>query len=127
MATQTSSPRTCVARKKRLPMKVSKGLEFPVVALPCAGHMPAKGEDQQEAARVFYVAATRATQRLVMGGGWGWRVWGEAGDMQGQQALVNASRWDSLFSFLPNKDTVVVENCDHLKITSNNASSDFEK
>lgn len=47
-------------------MKVSKGLEFPVVALPGVGHMPAKGEDEQEAARVFYVAATRATQRLVI-------------------------------------------------------------
>lgn len=47
-------------------MKVSKGLEFPVVALPGVGHMPAKGEDEQEAARVFYVAATRATQKLVI-------------------------------------------------------------
>ena len=47
-------------------MKVSKGLEFPVVALPGVGHMPAKGEDEQEAARVFYVAATRATHRLVI-------------------------------------------------------------
>jgi superfamily I DNA/RNA helicase len=54
-------------------MKVSKGLEFPVVALP-VGHMPAKGEDEQEAARVFYVAATRATQRLVIG------VGGDGGD-----------------------------------------------
>lgn len=52
-------------------MKVSKGLEFPVVALPGVGHMPAKGEDEQEAARVFYVAATRATQRLVVGVGGG--------------------------------------------------------
>ncbi len=50
-------------------MKVSKGLEFPVVALPGVGHMPAQGEDEQEAARVFYVAATRATQRLVIGVG----------------------------------------------------------
>lgn len=50
-------------------MKVSKGLEFPVVALPGVGHMPAAGENEQEAARVFYVAATRATQRLVMGVG----------------------------------------------------------
>ena len=49
--------------------KVSKGLEFPVVALPGVGHMPAKGEDEVEAARVFYVAATRATQRLVIGAG----------------------------------------------------------
>jgi Nuclease-related domain/UvrD-like helicase C-terminal domain/AAA domain len=59
-------------------MKVSKGLEFPVVALPGVGHMPAKGEDEQEAARVFYVAATRATQRLVIGvggdGGFGKRL-----------------------------------------------------
>jgi superfamily I DNA/RNA helicase len=52
---------------KVMTMKVSKGLEFPVVALPGVGHMPAKGEDEQEAARVFYVAATRATQRLVIG------------------------------------------------------------
>ena len=50
-------------------MKVSKDLEFPVVALPGVRHMPAKGEDEQEAARVFYVAATRATQRLVIGVG----------------------------------------------------------
>ena len=45
----------------------SKGLEFPVVALPGVGHMPAPGEDEKEAARVFYVAAARATQRLVIG------------------------------------------------------------
>ena len=59
-------------------MKVSKGLEFPVVALPGVGHMPAAGEDEQEAAQVFYVAATRATQRLVIGvggdGGFGNRL-----------------------------------------------------
>ena len=45
-------------------MRVSKGLEFPVVALPGAGHMPAAGEDGQE-------AATRTTQRLVVGVGEG--------------------------------------------------------
>ena len=50
-------------------MKLSKGLEFPVVALPGLGHMPAKSEDEQEAARVFVVAATQATQRLVIGVG----------------------------------------------------------
>lgn len=63
---------------KVMTMKVSKGLEFPVVALPGVGHMPANGEDEKEAARVFYVAATRATQRLVMGvggdGGFGNRL-----------------------------------------------------
>jgi superfamily I DNA/RNA helicase len=51
---------------KVMTMKVSKGLEFPVVALPGVGHMPAPGEDEKDAARVFYVAATRATQRLVI-------------------------------------------------------------
>ena len=50
-----------------MPMKVSKGLEFPVVAPPGVGHMPALGEDEKETVRVFYVAAKRATQRLVMG------------------------------------------------------------
>ena len=48
-------------------MKVSKGLEFSVVALPGVGHMLAPGEDEKEAARVVYVAATQATQRLIMG------------------------------------------------------------
>ncbi len=33
-------------------MKVSKGLEFPVVALPGVGHMPAKLEDKKDASRV---------------------------------------------------------------------------
>jgi len=47
-------------------MKVSKGLELSVMELPGVGHMPAAGEDEKEAARVFYVAATRATQRLVI-------------------------------------------------------------
>ena len=65
-------------------MKVSKGLEFPVVALPGVEHMPAKGEDEQEAARVFYVAATRATQRLVIGVG-GESVF--AGRISGCQAI----------------------------------------
>lgn len=50
--------------------KVRKGLAFPVVARPCMGHMPGKGEDELEATRVFYVAATRAIQRLVIGVGW---------------------------------------------------------
>jgi UvrD-like helicase C-terminal domain len=47
-------------------VRVSKGLGFPVVALPGVGHMPSEGEDEMEAARVFYVAATRATQRMVI-------------------------------------------------------------
>ena len=31
--------------------------------------MPANGEEEKDVARVFYVAAARATQRLVMGKG----------------------------------------------------------
>jgi hypothetical protein len=54
---------------KVMTMKVSKGLEFPVVALPGVGHMPAPGQDEKDAARLFYVAATRATHRLVIGVG----------------------------------------------------------
>ncbi|WP_238990822.1 3'-5' exonuclease [Acidovorax sp. ST3] len=54
---------------KVMTMKVSKGLEFPVVALPGVGDMPAAGKNEKEAARVFYLAATRATQMLVMGVG----------------------------------------------------------
>ena len=46
--------------------KVSKGLGLTVVALHSMGYTPAPGEDEKEAARVFYVAATRATQRLVI-------------------------------------------------------------
>ncbi len=42
-------------------MKVSKSFGFPVVALPDVWHMPATGEDEKEAARVVYAAATRAT------------------------------------------------------------------
>ena len=78
MATLIPSIGTCVSRMtggdhqlsadaiQVMTMKVSKGLEFPVVALPGVGHMPAAGEDEKEAARVFYVAATRATQRLLV-------------------------------------------------------------
>ena len=70
---------------KVMTMKVSKGLEFPVVAIPGVerlGRMGAEAAEpvegaqalseaeahaRREAARVLYVAATRATQRLVLG------------------------------------------------------------
>jgi hypothetical protein len=48
-------------------MKVSKGLEFPIVAIPGLGYMPAPGKNEKDEARLFYVAATRAMQRLVLG------------------------------------------------------------
>ncbi len=51
---------------KLLTMHVSKGLEFPVVAISGAGQMPEDGHDEAEEARLFYVAATRATQRLFI-------------------------------------------------------------
>ena len=51
---------------KILTMHASKGLEFSVVALPGIGQMPAAGDDAREEARIFYVAATRATQRLLI-------------------------------------------------------------
>ncbi len=51
---------------KVLTMHASKGLEFAVVALPGVGQMPAPGDDEQEEGRLFYVAATQVTQRLVI-------------------------------------------------------------
>ena len=55
---------------QRLPtaiaLKISQCLRFLVAALPGVGHMPAAGDDEKEAARVFYVGATRATHRLVI-------------------------------------------------------------
>ena len=55
-------------------MKVSKGLVFPVVALPGVGHRPAEGEEE-EAERVFYVAATRKLVMGVMGSGGLGHIW----------------------------------------------------
>lgn len=54
----------CQDSIKVMTLQVSKRLAFPVVAV---GHLPAKGEDEREEARRFYVWATRATQWLVIG------------------------------------------------------------
>lgn len=51
---------------KVMTMHASKGLEFPVVAVPGVGQMPEEGEEVGDEARLFYVAATRATQRLIL-------------------------------------------------------------
>ena len=51
---------------KVLTMHASKGLEFPVLALMGVGRMPAKGEDERDEARPFYVGATRARHTLVV-------------------------------------------------------------
>ncbi|WP_193388008.1 DEAD/DEAH box helicase [Caenimonas sp. SL110] len=51
---------------KVMTMHASKGLEFPVVAVVGIGQMPREGEEVADEAKLFYVAATRATQRLMM-------------------------------------------------------------
>ncbi len=51
---------------KVLTMHASKGLEFPVVALLGVGQMPSKGENELDEARLFYVGATRSTQKLII-------------------------------------------------------------
>jgi hypothetical protein len=51
---------------KVLTMHASKGLEFPVVALPGVGRMPEAGSNDEDEARLFYVAATRATHSLYI-------------------------------------------------------------
>ncbi|UUZ65700.1 NERD domain-containing protein/DEAD/DEAH box helicase [Polaromonas sp. P1-6] len=51
---------------KILTMHASKGLEFSMVALAGVGQMPAEGDDEHEEARLFYVAATRATHKLLI-------------------------------------------------------------
>lgn len=47
-------------------MHGSKGLEFPVVALCGVGSMPHSKADEKDEAKVFYVAATRATHKLFV-------------------------------------------------------------
>lgn len=71
LCADTKTPNLCARTLAQCKLPVENRLAFPVVALPGVGHMPAAGEDEKDAARVFYVGATRARQRLVMGGGWG--------------------------------------------------------
>ena len=67
---------------KVLTMHVSKGLEFPVVALVGVGGMPGAKEDEAEEAQLFYVAATRATSKLLI-------------TISGSSAFANAlSAWE---------------------------------
>jgi superfamily I DNA/RNA helicase len=51
---------------KIVTMHRSKGLEFPVVAIPGLGYMPSKDRDAKEEARLLYVAMTRAMDTLFM-------------------------------------------------------------
>jgi hypothetical protein len=51
---------------KLITMHSSKGLEFPVVAIPGIGLMPEKDTVVEDEARLLYVAMTRATSQLIM-------------------------------------------------------------
>lgn len=51
---------------KVMTMHASKGLEFPIVALPGIGQLPMQGEDEKAEAQLLYVASTRATSQLIL-------------------------------------------------------------
>jgi superfamily I DNA/RNA helicase len=51
---------------KVVTMHSSKGLEFPVVAIPGLGFMPYKQDDSRDEARLLYVAMTRAMDELLL-------------------------------------------------------------
>lgn len=51
---------------KVMTMHSSKGLEFPVVAIPGIGYMPHVKEDAKDEARLLYVAMTRAMNNLIL-------------------------------------------------------------
>jgi hypothetical protein len=51
---------------KAMTMHSSKGLEFPVVAIPGLGYMPLKEMDPREEAKLLYVAMTRAMDFLLL-------------------------------------------------------------
>jgi hypothetical protein len=51
---------------KILSMHSSKGLEFPVVFIPCLDSMPGRDLDVSEEAKLLYVAMTRSMDRLVL-------------------------------------------------------------
>lgn len=51
---------------KLMTMYQSKGLEFPVVAIAGLGHLAYRPEQEEEDARLLYVAMTRATEALVL-------------------------------------------------------------
>jgi hypothetical protein len=51
---------------KVMTMHSSKGLEFPVVAIPGIGFLPPPERDVQEEARLLYVGMTRAMDQIIM-------------------------------------------------------------
>jgi superfamily I DNA and RNA helicase len=51
---------------KIMTMHSSKGLEFPIVAIPGIGHLPYKNCSPSDEARLLYVGMTRAMDKLIM-------------------------------------------------------------
>jgi superfamily I DNA/RNA helicase len=51
---------------KLMTMHSSKGLEFPLVAIPGIGFMPGKQNDLAAEAKLLYVAMTRSTEKLLL-------------------------------------------------------------
>ena len=51
---------------KVITLHSSKGLEFPVVAIPGLGFLPYEDSDLQDEVRLMYVGMTRAMDRLIM-------------------------------------------------------------
>ncbi|MEJ8797086.1 3'-5' exonuclease [Trinickia caryophylli] len=51
-----------------LTMHASKGLEYPFVAIPGAGALSEAEDDLEQEARLFYIAATRSTNHLLITG-----------------------------------------------------------
>jgi superfamily I DNA/RNA helicase len=49
-------------------MHASKGLEFPFVAIPGVGGLSVEENKVEEEARLFYIAATRSTDQLLVTG-----------------------------------------------------------
>jgi DNA helicase IV len=51
---------------KLMTMHSSKGLEFPLVAIPGIGFMPGRQKDLAAEAKLLYVAMTRSTEKLLL-------------------------------------------------------------
>lgn len=49
-------------------MHASKGLEYPFVAIPGVGLLSTKEAELEQEARLFYIAATRSTNQLLVTG-----------------------------------------------------------
>jgi superfamily I DNA/RNA helicase len=53
-------------RVKIVTFHSSKGLEFPVAAIPGLGFLPSRHSEESDEVRLGYVAMTRAMDRLIM-------------------------------------------------------------